>query len=75
MLRGCTLSVPSGIHYCLLGGNGTGKTTMLKLLSGLYSPYRGELKVTGRVGALPQDPAAFEKAGETFTFRLPIPHL
>ena len=28
-----------------------------------------------RLRAPPQDPAAFEKAGETFTFRLPIPHL
>lgn len=58
VIKGLSLTVKKGELLAVLGGNGTGKTTMLKLLSGLYSPYRGELKVTGRVGALPQDPQA-----------------
>ena len=40
----------------MLGGNGTGKTTSLKLLSGLRKPYRGELEISGSVGMLPQNP-------------------
>ena len=48
VLRGCTLSVPSGIHYCLLGGNGTGKTTMLSVIAGLEKPYRGKVIVAGK---------------------------
>ncbi len=42
----------------LLGGNGTGKTTSLKLLSGLLQPCRGELETVGRLGVLPQNPQA-----------------
>ena len=34
----------------------TGKTTSLKLLSGLRKPYRGELEISGSVGMLPQNP-------------------
>lgn len=48
VLRGCTLSVPRGIHYCLLGGNGTGKTTMLSVIAGLEKPYRGKVIVAGK---------------------------
>ncbi|MFR5761414.1 MAG: ATP-binding cassette domain-containing protein [Oscillospiraceae bacterium] len=42
----------------MLGGNGTGKTTTLKLLASLQKPYRGELSITGSVGMLPQNPQA-----------------
>ncbi|HOO26313.1 MAG TPA: ATP-binding cassette domain-containing protein, partial [Clostridiales bacterium] len=35
VLRGLNLSVKVGEHYCILGGNGTGKTTSLNVLSGL----------------------------------------
>jgi len=35
-----------------MGGNGAGKTTILKMLNGLIKPDRGEITVRGRVGAL-----------------------
>jgi len=56
IIRGASLTVRAGEMLCILGGNGTGKTTSLKLLSGLYRPYRGEIKAEGRVCLLPQNP-------------------
>lgn len=56
VVKGVSLNAYSGELLCILGGNGTGKTTTLKMLSGLKKPYRGEVKVKGRVGLLPQNP-------------------
>ena len=56
VVRGLSLSVQRGEFLAILGGNGTGKTTSLKLAAGLLKPYRGEVSVHGRVGTLPQNP-------------------
>ena len=58
MVKGLSLTVRRGEFLALLGGNGTGKTTSLKLLSGLQKPYRGEVRLAGSVGVLPQNPQA-----------------
>ena len=58
MVTGLTLSLKKGEFRALLGGNGTGKTTSLKLLAGLAKPYRGEIQTSGSVGVLPQNPQA-----------------
>jgi len=58
IVRGLSLTVKKGEFVALLGGNGTGKTTSLKLLSGLRKPYRGTVEMTGSVGVLPQNPQA-----------------
>lgn len=39
------LTIARGETIFLVGGNGSGKTTMLKVLTGLYLPQRGGLKV------------------------------
>ena len=56
VLRGLTMTVCRGEHYALLGANGAGKSTTLRVLAGLSKPLRGEVTATGRVGLLPQDP-------------------
>ena len=56
VVRGLSLSMKKGEFLTLLGGNGTGKTTSLKLLAGLLTPYRGEIHINGSVGVLPQNP-------------------
>lgn len=56
IVKGCSLSLYDGELYALLGGNGAGKTTMLKLLSGLTKPYRGSVNSNGKIGFLPQNP-------------------
>ena len=56
VVKGLDLTVRRGEFLALLGGNGTGKSTSLKLLAGLLKPYRGTVCAKGRVGVLPQDP-------------------
>ncbi len=55
-VKGLDLSARAGELLCILGGNGSGKTTTLRLLSGIRTPYRGEIQINGTVGYLPQDP-------------------
>ena len=56
VVKGVSLEVKKGEFLALLGGNGTGKTTTLSLVGGLTVPYRGEVKLNGKVATLPQDP-------------------
>ncbi len=58
VVRGLSLTVYKGEFLALLGGNGAGKTTSLKLLAELEKPYRGELRITGTAVLLPQNPQA-----------------
>lgn len=58
VIKGLSLTVKQGEFLALLGSNGTGKTTSLKLLQGLLKPDRGTIQLTGTVGLLPQNPQA-----------------
>jgi len=48
VLRGITLSVSPGEVVGLLGANGTGKSTLLKLIATLLRPHAGTIRVCGR---------------------------
>lgn len=68
VVKGFNLNVNKGELFCLVGGNGTGKTTALSLISGLNTPYRGDVLIKGQdiskiknlhnglLGILPQNP-------------------
>lgn len=70
VVRDLNLKVKKGELYCLLGGNGTGKSTTLRLLGRIKKPYRGKLFLNGKelgtyreselygklLGILPQNP-------------------
>ncbi len=57
ILKGVSLSAYPGELLCILGGNGTGKSTTLSILSGTRKPYRGRrAAATDRISALPQNP-------------------
>ena len=58
VVKGLALTVQKGEFLALLGGNGTGKTTSMKLMAGLLRPYRGTVQTKGSVGVLPQNPQA-----------------
>ena len=57
----CEGAFPDGAQgqfLAVLGGNGTGKTTTLRVIAGLRKAYRGAVKTSGTVGVLPQNPQA-----------------
>ena len=70
VVRDLNLKVQKGELYCLLGGNGTGKSSTLRLLGRIKKPYRGKLFLNGKelgtyreselygklLGILPQNP-------------------
>ncbi len=47
-LKGVSISVDQGRIVTLVGGNGAGKSTTLKTISGLLHPRRGEVRLEGR---------------------------
>jgi len=51
-LRDVTLSIAPGDRLGLLGHNGAGKTSLLKLMAGIYEPTFGSISVRGRVSNL-----------------------
>lgn len=51
-LDNINLEIFSGERVGLLGHNGCGKTTLLRALTGVYSPVSGELKCKGRIASL-----------------------
>jgi branched-chain amino acid transport system ATP-binding protein len=56
ILNGVSLKVDRGQMVALLGGNGTGKSTMLKALSGLLKPWSGSIVFDGeRIDGLRPD--------------------
>lgn len=46
-LNGLSFSVPQGIVFGLLGPNGSGKTTTIRILSTLLTPTSGQARVLG----------------------------
>lgn len=48
VLKDFNLKLTAGMHYAFVGLNGAGKTTMVKLLTGLYDNYDGEILIDGK---------------------------
>lgn len=48
VLRGLELKVYENEIFCLLGGNGSGKSTALAAAAGLIKPYAGNIRVFGK---------------------------
>lgn len=47
VLHGVSLKVQKGEFLCILGHNGCGKSTLAKLINGLYQPTSGQVLVNG----------------------------
>ena len=58
-LKDATFSVPKGSSLGIIGHNGSGKSTALKVLTGIYRPTSGTVKVNGSVSALLEVGAGF----------------
>ena len=48
ILRGTTLTVYQGEILCILGGNGSGKTTCISAAAGILKPYSGRIRIFGK---------------------------
>ena len=48
VLRDLSFTMRAGEHYAFVGENGCGKTTITKLITGLYQDYQGEILLNGR---------------------------
>jgi lipopolysaccharide transport system ATP-binding protein len=58
-LTNVTVRVPRGQTLGVIGRNGSGKSTMLKLVAGISKPTSGAVKVNGRISALIELGAGF----------------
>ena len=58
VLRDLNLTVDKGQLFCVLGGNGVGKSTTLKVISHILKQQRGKVTVNGTLAMLPQNPQA-----------------
>jgi len=58
-LTDVSFNVPKGITYGVIGRNGSGKSTALKLVAGITKPTSGSVVVNGRVSALIELGAGF----------------
>lgn len=47
VIDGISLAVKEGEHIALIGGTGSGKSTLIKLLSGLFEPTEGDILLGG----------------------------
>ena len=46
-VQNVTFSIDSGIVYSVIGPNGAGKTTLFNLITGVYKPTTGEIRLDG----------------------------
>ena len=51
-LKGVSFSVEKGQSVGIIGTNGSGKSTMLKIITGVLTQSQGEVRVSGTISAL-----------------------
>ena len=71
-LRNVSFEVERGEAVGIVGHNGAGKSTVLKLLSSITAPTQGEISIRGRLSALVEVGSGFhpELTGDTRLHRL-----
>ena len=75
-VQNVNFEIGRGEIVSLIGPNGAGKTTIFNLLSGIYSPNKGEIRLDGEdlVGRKPFE-ICRRGIGRTFQIMQPFPHM
>jgi len=75
-VQNVSFEIARGEIVSLIGPNGAGKTTIFNLLSGIYSPDQGEIRLDGEslVGRKPFE-ICQRGIGRTFQIMQPFPHM
>lgn len=58
-LKGVSMNIYKGETVGIIGTNGSGKSTILKIITGVLNPTAGEVKISGRISALLELGAGF----------------
>ena len=66
-VQNVTFSIDSGIVYSVIGPNGAGKTTLFNLITGVYKPTTGEIRLDGEsIGGKSPNELATRGVARTF---------
>ncbi len=69
IIQGVDLAVPEGERHAIIGPNGAGKSTLFNLISGLFPPSAGEVRLRGRtISGLP--PHRINRLGLSRSFQI-----
>lgn len=71
VLEDITFSARPGSFVCLIGPNGSGKTSLVKIISGIDRSYSGNLTAPSRVSYLPQQGSLMPWLSVTENLKLP----
>lgn len=72
ILKGASFDIRSGELFCIMGGNGAGKTTAIMAAAGMYRPYRGKVLLDGKsIFSIPEG----KRFGQTVGVLLQNPRL
>lgn len=54
VMEGVNLTIAAGERHALIGPNGAGKSTLFNMISGMFPPTAGEIRLRGqRISGLP----------------------
>ena len=60
-VKDATFEIKKGEAWALVGENGSGKSTMLKAISGILRPYKGSIQIKGSIAPLIELGAGFDQ--------------
>ncbi|MDE3197367.1 MAG: metal ABC transporter ATP-binding protein, partial [Acidobacteriota bacterium] len=72
VLQDVSVSIPQGSIAAIIGPNGCGKTTLLKVLLGFLSPRKGTVRVLGKTPRQAREDMAYVPQRFTFDRNFPI---
>ena len=72
ILEAVSLAIHSGEFYAIIGPNGGGKTTLLRVILGLLAPCRGEVRIGGSTDPAMRKDLGYVPQFRSFDFDYPI---